>query len=156
MLRSRARRIPLIDIDDETKQEMVVSVLTQFRILKFIAINVQKTQVLRKPLRELMIVTEIKDMATANMDTPVMNVIHMLVQNDISSVPIVDPNGTYAQSTLNSSENNCNGNRDPAQHLRIGRHPNSDQGGFLPRTCADGRGSPSPETRRKSSPVRIA
>ena len=95
MLRSRARRIPLIDIDDETKQEMVVSVLTQFRILKFIAFNVRETRMLRKPLRELGIVTEKKDMATASMDTPVMNVIHMLVQNDISSVPIVDSKGIY-------------------------------------------------------------
>ncbi|KAA8892600.1 hypothetical protein FN846DRAFT_915152 [Sphaerosporella brunnea] len=92
MLRSRARRIPLIDIDDETQQEMVVSVLTQFRILKFIAFNVRETRQLRKPLRELGIVTE-GDVATAEMDTPVITVIHMLVQKDISSVPIVDSNG---------------------------------------------------------------
>jgi len=37
-------------------------------------------------------VTE-KDIATANMDTPVMKVIHMLVRKDISSVPIIDENG---------------------------------------------------------------
>ncbi|KAF8543438.1 hypothetical protein BDD12DRAFT_212673 [Trichophaea hybrida] len=92
MLGSRARRIPLIDIDDETQQEMVVSVLTQFRILKFIAFNVRETRQLRKPLRELGIVTE-KELATAQMNTPVMTVIHMLVQKDISSVPIVDSNG---------------------------------------------------------------
>jgi 5'-AMP-activated protein kinase regulatory gamma subunit len=92
MLGSRARRIPLIDIDDETQQEMVVSVLTQFRILKFIAFNVRETRQLRKPLRELGIVTE-KEIATAQMNTPVMTVIHMLVQKDISSVPIVDSNG---------------------------------------------------------------
>ncbi|KAI7605550.1 CBS-domain-containing protein, partial [Hortaea werneckii] len=33
MLQSRARRIPLIDVDDETQREMVVSVVTQYRIL---------------------------------------------------------------------------------------------------------------------------
>jgi 5'-AMP-activated protein kinase regulatory gamma subunit len=97
MLRSRARRIPLIDIDDETQQEMVVSVLTQFRILKFIAFNVRETRQLRKPLRELRIVTE-RDIATAEMNTPVITVIHMLVQRDISSVPIVDCNGMQATS----------------------------------------------------------
>jgi CBS domain-containing protein len=95
MLRSRARRIPLIDIDDETQQEMVVSVLTQFRILKFIAFNVRETRQLRKPLHELGIVTE-RDIATAEMHTPVITVIHMLVQRDISSVPIVDSNGMQA------------------------------------------------------------
>jgi 5'-AMP-activated protein kinase regulatory gamma subunit len=92
MLLSRARRIPLVDIDDKTQQEMVVSVLTQFRILKFIAFNVRETRQLRKPLGELGIVTE-KDIATASMGTPVMRVIHMLVKKDISSVPIVDNNG---------------------------------------------------------------
>lgn len=92
MLRSRARRIPLIDIDDETQQEMVVSVLTQFRILKFIAFNVRETRQLRKPLREIGIMTA-EDIATAMMDTPVITVIHTLVQRDISSVPIVDANG---------------------------------------------------------------
>ncbi|KAI5798892.1 hypothetical protein EDC01DRAFT_649634 [Geopyxis carbonaria] len=92
MLSSRARRIPLIDVDDETQQEMVVSVLTQFRILKFVAFNVGETRQLRKPLSELGIVTETGIM-TANMDTPVIQVIHILVQKDISSVPIVDQNG---------------------------------------------------------------
>lgn len=92
MLRSRARRIPLVDIDDETQQEMVVSVLTQFRILKFIAFNVRETRQLRKPLRELGIVTE-TDIATAYMSTPVMGVINLLVKRDISSVPIIDKHG---------------------------------------------------------------
>lgn len=44
MVRSRARRIPLLDYDDETGREMIVSVLTQFRILKFIALNVCEDQ----------------------------------------------------------------------------------------------------------------
>jgi 5'-AMP-activated protein kinase regulatory gamma subunit len=106
MLGSRARRIPLVDVDDETQQEMVVSVLTQFRILKFIAFNVRETRQLRKPLSTLGIVTE-KDIATASMNTPVMDVIETLVRKDISSVPIVDANGAislgpppYRQQTL--------------------------------------------------------
>lgn len=92
MLQSRARRIPLIGLDDDTQQEMVVSVLTQFRILKFVAFNVGETQQLRKPLHELGIVGE-KGIMTAQMNTPVIKVIHMLVEKDISSVPIVDSNG---------------------------------------------------------------
>lgn len=94
MLKSRARRIPLIDLDDETQQEMVVSVLTQFRILKFVAVNVRETQMLRKPLCDLGIGTY-EGVQTAGMDTPVIKVIHQLVKQDISSVPIVDDRGKY-------------------------------------------------------------
>ncbi|KAL9534055.1 5'-AMP-activated protein kinase subunit gamma [Sphaerulina musiva] len=93
MLGSRARRIPLIDKDDETGQEMVVSVITQYRILKFISVNVKETQMLRKPLRELN-VGSYTDLATATMDTPVMDCIQMLVKKSISSVPILDKDGT--------------------------------------------------------------
>lgn len=93
MLASRARRIPLIDIDDETQREMVVSVITQYRILKFISVNVKETQNLRKPLKDIKIGTY-HDLATATMDTPVMDCIHMLVKKSISSVPILDKDGS--------------------------------------------------------------
>ncbi|KAF7195426.1 5'-AMP-activated protein kinase subunit gamma [Pseudocercospora fuligena] len=93
MLESRARRIPLIDTDDETQREMVVSVVTQYRILKFISVNVKETQSLKKPLRDLK-VGSYTNLATATMDTPVMDCIHMLVKKSISSVPILDKDGT--------------------------------------------------------------
>jgi 5'-AMP-activated protein kinase regulatory gamma subunit len=93
MLESRARRIPIVDSDDETHRTMVVSVITQYRILKFIAINVKETQKLRKPLAEMPNVGTYSHLATASMDTPVMDVIHMLVKKNISSVPIVDKHG---------------------------------------------------------------
>ena len=41
LVRTHARRIPLIDLDDETGKETILSVLTQYRVLKFIAINVR-------------------------------------------------------------------------------------------------------------------
>ncbi|KAI9860794.1 MAG: AMP-activated serine/threonine-protein kinase regulatory subunit [Trichoglossum hirsutum] len=89
MLESRARRIPIVDVDDETHREMVVSVLTQYRILKFVAVNVTETQMLRKPLKDLSIGTY-TDLSTATMDTPVIDVIHQLVKKNIASVPILD------------------------------------------------------------------
>jgi 5'-AMP-activated protein kinase, regulatory gamma subunit len=93
MLESRARRIPIVDSDDETNRTMVVSVITQYRILKFIAVNnVKEIQMLRKPLRDLSVGTY-TDIATATMDTPVMDVIHILVKKNISSVPILDRDG---------------------------------------------------------------
>ena len=92
MLESRARRIPLIDVDDDTKRPMIVNVVTQYRILKFVAVNVTETQSLRKPLRHLNLGTYEK-LETARMETPVMDVIHQLVQHSISSVPILNSDG---------------------------------------------------------------
>ncbi|KAL0467328.1 hypothetical protein QR685DRAFT_84027 [Neurospora intermedia] len=90
MLKTRARRIPLIDTDDETGRETVVSVITQYRILKFIAVNnEQHTMLLKKPVREIGLGTYI-DLATANMNSSVLDVIYLMVKYNISAVPIVD------------------------------------------------------------------
>jgi len=93
MVSSRARRIPIVDDDDETKRAMVVSVITQYRVLKFVAVNVRETQMLRKPLKDINIGTY-TGLETARMDTPVMDVIHTLVKRSISSVPIIDADGS--------------------------------------------------------------
>ena len=92
MLKTRARRIPLVDIDDETGREMVVSVITQYRILKFISVNVAQTEKLKKSVAEIGLGTY-GDLQTANMDTRVIDVIHMMVKYSISSVPILDKEG---------------------------------------------------------------
>jgi len=89
MLESRARRIPLIAKDDETNREMVVSVVTQYRILKFIAVNVNETEMLKKTVSEIQL-GSYHNLQTATMDTPVIDVIHMMVKKNISSVPIID------------------------------------------------------------------
>lgn len=92
MVSSRARRIPIVDDDDETRRAMVVSVITQYRVLKFVAVNVGETEMLRKPLKDINIGTY-TGLETARMDTPVMDVIHTLVRRSISSVPIIDAEG---------------------------------------------------------------
>ena len=90
MLKTRARRIPLVDRDDETNKEMVVSVITQYRILKFIAVNNENnTILLKKTVRDIGLGTY-KNLATAHMNTPVLDVIHVMVKSNISCVPIVD------------------------------------------------------------------
>ena len=94
MMTSRARRIPIVDYDDETSRATVVSVITQYRILKFVAVNVQETQMLRKPLKDINVGTY-ENLATATMSTPVMDVIHMFVDRNISSVPILDETGEW-------------------------------------------------------------
>lgn len=44
LVRTHARRLPLVDRDETTGKETIVSVLTQYRVLKFIAINVSTRQ----------------------------------------------------------------------------------------------------------------
>ena len=73
MLESRARRIPLVDVDDETRREMVVSVITQYRILKFVAVNVPDLERLHKSISDISLGTY-ENLLTARMDTPVMEV----------------------------------------------------------------------------------
>lgn len=90
MIQSKARRIPLIDIDDETGREIVVSVLTQYRILKFVALNCKQTRMLVKPLSELPQIGVYEGIATASMTTPVIDVIHLLVDKGVSAIPIID------------------------------------------------------------------
>lgn len=41
LMQTHARRLPLLDFDSETGHEVIVSVLTQYRMLKFISINVR-------------------------------------------------------------------------------------------------------------------
>ncbi|KAI1438831.1 hypothetical protein GGR50DRAFT_303276 [Xylaria sp. CBS 124048] len=90
MLRSRARRIPLVDIDDDTGRETIVSVITQYRILKFIAVNTeQHTSLLNKTVREIGLGTY-TNIKTGTMTQSVLDVINTMVTNNISAVPIVD------------------------------------------------------------------
>ncbi|RCK65095.1 Nuclear protein SNF4 [Candida viswanathii] len=93
MLESKARRIPLIDEDEKTKREIVVSVLTQYRILKFVALNCKETKMLLKPIKNLTGLGDLKKIATCTMNTPVIEVIHLLTENAVSSIPVVDDQG---------------------------------------------------------------
>lgn len=92
MMGSRSRRIPLVDQDEETHREIVVSVLTQYRILKFVALNCRETNFLKKPIGELNIITN-NSVKSCYMNTPVIDAIQLLSQNGIASIPIIDENG---------------------------------------------------------------
>src|SRR2546421_8609349 len=92
MLAARARRIPLISNDSETGRTMVTSVITQYRILKFVAVNVGDTQNLRKPLKQIKLGTY-NHLVKCSMDAIVLDVIHWMVKHNISSVPIVTAEG---------------------------------------------------------------
>ncbi|KAG5984148.1 hypothetical protein E4U55_005861 [Claviceps digitariae] len=90
MLKTRARRIPLVDVDEGTGKETVVSVITQYRILKFIAVNNEhNTVMLKKTVREIGLGTY-SNLATIHMGHTVLDAIHMMVDRNISCIPIVD------------------------------------------------------------------
>lgn len=53
LVKTHARRLPLLDYDEQIGMEAVVSVLTQYRVLKFIAMNCRETAGLNRTLRSL-------------------------------------------------------------------------------------------------------
>ncbi|TFY80435.1 hypothetical protein EWM64_g3573 [Hericium alpestre] len=109
LIQTHARRLPLLDNDTETGHEVIVSVLTQYRLLKFISINCpREIQLLHLPLRKLGIGTYVTPppadgspspyppyhpIATATMSTTVFDVVHMFSERGISAVPIIDEDG---------------------------------------------------------------
>lgn len=122
LVRTHARRIPLLDYDEDLGVETVVSVLTQYRLLKFIAMNCHETAGLRASIGSLGIGTytyahmqqrrrqtplaRLKmgaeppadagpywPLHTASLDTPVSDIVHMFSEKGISAVPILDDDG---------------------------------------------------------------
>ena len=122
LVRTHARRIPLLDRNEELGIETVVSVLTQYRLLKFIAMNCPETTGLQASIGSLGIGTYTHahslerqrrkprarlrmhsnppadaglywPLATATLDTTVFDVVHMFSELSISAVPILDDDG---------------------------------------------------------------
>ncbi|OAV97211.1 hypothetical protein PTTG_05376 [Puccinia triticina 1-1 BBBD Race 1] len=116
LIRTHARRLPLIDVDSVTGKDSILCVLTQYRVLKFIAINAQ-SDVIRltqsigslgigsyvssyqsEPMNHLSDDEHHHDpfhpLATATLETTVFDVVHMFSERGISAVPIVDSDGS--------------------------------------------------------------
>ncbi|KAJ3985663.1 CBS-domain-containing protein [Lentinula detonsa] len=109
LVQTHARRLPLLDYDSDTGHEVIVSTLTQYRLLKFISINCpQEIQKLNLSLRRLKIGTYVAassatdvpegqnpyhPIATATLNTTVFNVVHMFSELSISAVPIINEDG---------------------------------------------------------------
>lgn len=105
LIQTHARRLPLLDNDTDTGHEVIVSVLTQYRLLKFISINcIKEIQQLNLSLRKLKIGTYVSrdsagsdnpyhPIATAKLSTTVFDVVHMFSERSISAVPVIDDDG---------------------------------------------------------------
>ena len=97
MLTSRARRIPLIEADMLTGREAVISVMTQYRILKFVAVNLARwTNMLQKKLCDLKVGTY-EGIATASMESTIFDVISLMSDSGVASIPIVDSDGLISR-----------------------------------------------------------
>ncbi|XBW34939.1 hypothetical protein QEN19_000503 [Hanseniaspora menglaensis] len=90
MNKSNARRISLIDFDEETGKHIVISVLTQYRILKFLTLNCREIRFLKKSIGDLGIMKPFSELKYCKIDTPVMEVIELLSSKGVSSIPILE------------------------------------------------------------------
>ncbi|KAJ8329781.1 AMP-activated serine/threonine-protein kinase regulatory subunit [Batrachochytrium dendrobatidis] len=90
LIENKLHRLPLIDRIDNA--DIIVSVVTQNKILKFIAANVSKFPQMDLTLQELGIGTY-ANIETATPDTTLIDVLKKLITRRISSLPIVDGDG---------------------------------------------------------------
>ncbi|KAJ2159897.1 AMP-activated serine/threonine-protein kinase regulatory subunit [Coemansia sp. RSA 552] len=96
--------LALVDEDTETGNDVIVSVLSIYRILNFMAVNIDDKKKLKQhSLYDLQIGTY-GDLVTATMDVSVIDIIRMFVENNISVVPILDDSGVvlnvFAESDI--------------------------------------------------------
>lgn len=93
LLQARAHRIALVDEDPINKRKIVVSVLTQYRFLRFVALNCKETQSLKTTVEELGLGTY-QNIVTTTMDTSLTDVVRLLSKIGVSALPVVDENYT--------------------------------------------------------------
>ncbi|KAI8326198.1 CBS-domain-containing protein [Martensiomyces pterosporus] len=96
--------LALVDEDTDTGGDVIVSMLSIYRILNFMAANIDdKKRLKQHSLYDLDIGTY-GDLITSTMDVPVIDIIRMFVDNNISVVPILDENGVvlnvFAESDI--------------------------------------------------------
>ncbi|KAJ2588321.1 AMP-activated serine/threonine-protein kinase regulatory subunit [Coemansia sp. RSA 1722] len=96
--------LALVDEDTDTGHDVVVSMLSIYKILNFMAVNIDDKKKLKQhSLYDLEIGTY-GDLVTATMDVSVIDIIRMFVDNNISVVPILDESGVvlnvFAESDI--------------------------------------------------------
>lgn len=92
MLQSQTRKIALLDKEDFTERELVVGMLTQYRILKFLVLNYKDVHFMHRSINSLQLGTR-KNIKSCKMETPLIDTIQLMTTHEVSSVPILDENG---------------------------------------------------------------
>ena len=67
----------------------ILSVITNYRILRAIAINCSRIDTLNVPAKQLMTIPQF----TAKMETPIISAIEMLISSGVNAIPILDDEG---------------------------------------------------------------
>jgi predicted transcriptional regulator len=89
MVDDRLRRVPILET--VSGLDVIVSVMTQYRLLKFIGLNHNTTE-LNVKLGDVRIGVY-DNLATAQLETPVIQVLHAFVERKVTAVPIVKQDG---------------------------------------------------------------
>ncbi|KAI9011734.1 hypothetical protein DFJ74DRAFT_684444 [Hyaloraphidium curvatum] len=90
MVKNQVNRMPLVDRDGHN--EIVLGLVSQYKVLRFIAANFNDPDRMDLALRDLNIGTFGEKVARVTYDTPWIQVLDMFVHRGISAVPIVDHN----------------------------------------------------------------
>ncbi|PVV03265.1 hypothetical protein BB560_002262 [Smittium megazygosporum] len=94
LLETSLNSVPLVDIDTSTKRDVVVANLTTYQVLQFMASNIKEKELLSYLTLEHMNIGTYGGLSVVNMKTPVIEIISLFVDNDVSVVPIIDESGT--------------------------------------------------------------
>lgn len=92
LVTNRIHRVPLIDYSNG--DPCCLSVITQLKILRFIACNLKdKLDILNATVSDLHLGTY-ENIATCTMQTPLIDVLNIFEERKISALPIIDDDGT--------------------------------------------------------------
>lgn len=96
LLQHHLHRLPILESSE--KSDNIISVLTQSKILRFIAANV--IYILIQEMNQDLLKCKMKDLKigvysnliTAHTDTPLVDILRLFISKRISSIPIIDEN----------------------------------------------------------------
>ncbi|KXS14778.1 hypothetical protein M427DRAFT_155687 [Gonapodya prolifera JEL478] len=91
MLQVAVNRMPLVDREEGF--ENIVGLVTQYRVLKFVAANFLNPELLSITLSDMRIGTYVPSVAHVTFETPMSTVLELFAGMSISAVPILDGNG---------------------------------------------------------------
>ncbi|KAI8892903.1 hypothetical protein BC833DRAFT_616062 [Globomyces pollinis-pini] len=87
LIKNHLHRLPLLE--STPKSDTIISVLTQNKILRFIAAHETDSELMNRTLKDIGIGT-FKNLIT---ETPLIDILKLFIRKRISSVPIVDKDG---------------------------------------------------------------
>lgn len=105
LMETHARRLPLLDHDAQTGMDTVVSVLTQYRVLKFIAMNCRETAGLHRSIRSLGVGTYVSGIRNElQRSTTLSSAVSSSRRDSSVASTILSPTSAHGEGLPNVSE----------------------------------------------------